>query len=521
MQSRSSLFASVLVMSALATPVLAGSFTASSPFIKDGSGRVVFLHGVNAVWKVKPYYPPSSAYQTGAVDPSQSFFDARDAKLLADNGLNCVRLGVLFAGVAPQPSPAFADPAYLEKIDELVALLGSYGVSVLLDFHQDMYNERFQGEGFPAWATHTEALADQPIPGVGTVPFSTVTAPPDQLSSFGFPLNYFTPPVMRAFDNLWLNNFGLWAGYADAWQAVAARFAGRDNVLGYDLLNEPWPGTLWETCASPTGCPVFDTQRLQPFSEYVINAIRAADTTGIAFWEPDVTGDFGVANDVGLLTPIHDTANNNGISFHDYCLIGGTVPGVSRGSDPECQFAEPLAFQQQQMAAARNGSAMLLTEFGASDDLTDIGRVAALADQNMVGWTYWHYANFTDVTGNPGAESLFTTDDLGRFNADGSANLKSGKADLLIRTYPQAVAGTPKSFAFDPTTGRFTLTFTPDPSITAPTVIFVPARHYPNGYTVAVTGNATQIASGNAQLVEIQNPSSGSGDVTVTITRNP
>jgi endoglycosylceramidase len=33
-----------------------------------------------------------------------------------------------------------------------VTTLASHGIVSLLDFHQDLYNEAFQGEGAPAWA---------------------------------------------------------------------------------------------------------------------------------------------------------------------------------------------------------------------------------------------------------------------------------------------------------------------------------------------------------------------------------
>src|SRR5438876_3286988 len=95
-------------------------------------------------------------------------------------------------------------------------------------------------------------------------------------------------------------------------------------------------------------------------------------------------------------------------------------------------------------AAARNDSAMVLSEFGASDDRIDIARVAALADAHMTSWDYWSYANWNDPTGNPPAEGMWA-DDLDR-----PGSLKPDKAAVLIRTYPQAVAGTPLAFAFHP-----------------------------------------------------------------------
>src|SRR5690242_2947570 len=106
----------------------------------DEHERVVLMHGVNAVWKVAPYFPPDEA----------AGFTAADADFLVANGFNVVRLGVLFAGVMPQPD--VIDGQYLASVDRVVQLLASRKIWVQLDFHQDMYNEKFQGEGFPDWA---------------------------------------------------------------------------------------------------------------------------------------------------------------------------------------------------------------------------------------------------------------------------------------------------------------------------------------------------------------------------------
>jgi len=469
-------------------PGPAPPFRASAPFIRDAAGRVRIFHGVNAVWKLKPYYPPSTVYPSPfATSIDQSYFDSRDADFLAGNGFNLVRLGVLWAGVEPQRG-AF-DAAYLDRVQELVRMLAARGVDVLLDFHQDLYNERFQGEGFPDWATINEVPAT---------------------NCCGFPGNYFTPAVLRAFDNLWSRK-GLRAEYAAAWAHVAARMAGEPNVIGYDLMNEPWAGTQWPTCAGPEGCVAFQNLFLQPFMEASAKAIRAAGGPGIAFWEPDVTNDFGAGDAVGLLHPFADASN--GISCHAYCLAGGLVPGLSRGDDPACPRQETLVFRQQKMAMRRNGSALLLTEFGASDDLVDIGRVAAAADANMVGWTYWHYGSWSDPTGNPSEEGMFAGD-LSR-----PGSLKQPKAGVLIRTYPQAIAGTPLSFSYDVSSRVFTMTYFADPlAATGPTEIFVPAGRpgFDGHYAVTLAGPAAVTSSPGASLLTLA--STGRGRVTVTVT---
>ena len=80
-------------------------------WLVDRRGRVVILHGVNAVWKLAPYVPPNSVL---------GFSDA-DADWLSDHGFNAVRLGVLFAGVMPHQG--LIDHGYLEKVDRVVKLL--------------------------------------------------------------------------------------------------------------------------------------------------------------------------------------------------------------------------------------------------------------------------------------------------------------------------------------------------------------------------------------------------------------
>ena len=63
---------------------------------------------------------------------------------------------------AVEPSPGSYDDAYLAGIARTVATLGRHGIYSLLDFHQDMYNERFAGEGFPDWSVQDDGLPNTP-----------------------------------------------------------------------------------------------------------------------------------------------------------------------------------------------------------------------------------------------------------------------------------------------------------------------------------------------------------------------
>src|SRR4051812_22523648 len=73
--------------------------------IVDARGRQVILHGANAVFKLPPDYPPLTS---------------GDFKLMRSWGFNTIRLGVLWAGIEPQPG--VIDQAYLDHLSAIVDL---------------------------------------------------------------------------------------------------------------------------------------------------------------------------------------------------------------------------------------------------------------------------------------------------------------------------------------------------------------------------------------------------------------
>lgn len=460
----------------------------SGRWMVDPLGRVVLLHGVNAVWKVAPYAPPDTARG----------FTADDARWLAEHGFNSVRLGVIFAGVMPE-SPGVVDSDYLTSVDRVVQLLAANGIWVLLDFHQDMLSERFQGEGFPPWAVDDDGLP-HPV-------------------NLGFPANYFTPECSRAFDNFWANKNGIWDHYRDAWAAVAAKWKDQPYLMGYDLMNEPWPGTDLVTCANPIGCPLHDTLELQAMQEHVLAGIRAVDPANIVWFEPNVIFNSGAESQLGSLDPIVDS--NLGLSWHDYCLPGGALQPLGFENVPTCDFFHRRDFDNAAIVTSRIGSTSLVTEFGATDDLSVIADITRLSDEYLVGWQYWHYKNWGDpttVSGGTGAQGLFTDD-------TDFDTLKANKANLLIRTYPRATAGTPKTLSFDPSSASFRYAYEPNAAAGGPTEVFVPvARHYPMGYSVTVSGGTViathPIAGGAAAILDVT-ANEGAEEVAVEVMRAP
>jgi endoglycosylceramidase len=332
-----------------------------------------------------------------------------------------------------------------------------------------------------------------------------------------FPLGYLVNPAEDVvWDNLWANRaasdgVGLQDHYAAGLQHIARAFADAPGLLGLEILNEPWPGSRWPTCANPVGCLLagFDQRMLTGFYRRVISALHSADPTHLIVYEPNLLFDFGAATQLGRL-------NDQSLvfAFHNYCL--GAMPGEPALPDPMglCGINENLVFGNAQTRTSSTGDALLMDEWGNTANTTLLNRMAAEADQHMVGWTYWAYE---DCCGSPGA---IVKDGTKSPTAPGNLNLPV--LDALARPYPQAVAGTPTAWTFDPVSKRFQLAYSTKPvaggSFPGGTLtrVQVPRRQYPGGYTVAASG-ATAVSAPDADTLLLATVP-GATAVTLTVT---
>lgn len=58
-------------------------------------------------------------------------------------------------------------------------------------------------------------------------------------------LLYLSRAVNVAWQRLYDNYDGLRDAFAAQWAKIASIFKNSNNLLGYDLLNEPWPGDTY------------------------------------------------------------------------------------------------------------------------------------------------------------------------------------------------------------------------------------------------------------------------------------
>jgi endoglycosylceramidase len=250
---------------------------------------------------------------------------------------------------------------------------------------------------------------------------------------------------------------------------VARSLEGAKRVLGYDLINEPWPGTTYLSCVAPAGCPAFEQGPLAALQAKVMDAIRAVDASHVLFYEPALTAQAGG----GVLVPNPTGDQRAGMSFHVYCALSGLFAGLS------CDDGEERILAGGLERANANGGPGLVTEFGGTQDPEVLNRMTDRLDRHMASWQFWAYDEHLvpDMHSAPSGTNVLT-DALGR----------------VERPYPQVVAGTPQAYAYDREANTFTLRYTTARAAGGTfgagsvTEVFVPRLHYPDGYAVDVEG---------------------------------
>lgn len=414
---------------AIELPAVTGKLTVDGRTFRDAAGRIVVLRGVNAGGRSKfaPYMP---------FDFGPSDFDARLAAYLdraASWGIDVLR--VPFTWAAVEPVKGQDDEAFLKRYDALVDGAWARGMRVVVDFHQDLYAEAFCGDGFPAW----------------TIP-DPVPAPHHDCPQWQ--LGYFQDPaVQAAFDRLWAPGSPIQDAMLALWDRMVARYKDRPGVIGFEPINEPAAGT-----ADPGP---FEATTLRAFYERAITRIHALAPDALVF--VDTIGTDGAFLQTTLTKP-----QGTNVVFAPHFYPAGRA-------DPE--VVTDLMKTWADVGAAWNVP-VFVGEFGLRHELEYAARwlagdLAALDAFGLSG-TVWEYSMATEE---------WNAETFGVTHPDGTEYPLGAE---LIRPYARAVAGTAPTTSFDPVTRVFRLSFTPaQPGITE---VALPARAYPAGYDLALTG---------------------------------
>jgi endoglycosylceramidase len=395
-----------------------------------------------------------------------------DVDLMAAIGWNAVRL--LLSWSRLEPHPGEYDEGYLDEIATAVDLFAGRGIYTILDLHQDAWGATL--------AARPNELCDPPAEtalGWDGAP-SWATLDRDQPRCIVGGLRETSPAVLAAFGAFWADTpaadgVGIRTRYVRMLAHVATRFADRNAVAGYDLMNEP---------------NAFDDGAQRAMAEMyaeAIAAIRVAEDEAGGFphlilFEPSVL--WSVLG--GGAPP--DFEHDDDVVYAPHIYTGGFDGGAITAS----------AFRVARDEAALFGGAPVLSgEWGgdpkrASDPddpyFLDHQR---LQDEFQFSATLW---TWRESCGDPHKVSDGRDGDLpvpwGEFDVDCTSNtvvaLRRDLIEQLTRPLVRAAPGRVDMVRYDPASGMFAIA-SADADAVAEVVIFYPSGKHP-GAEISTTG---------------------------------
>jgi len=436
----------------------------------DPHGRHIILHGINLVNKNK------DVNYLGNETP-ETFSQMKSW------GFNCIRLGIIWDGL--EPEPGIYDEEYLKGIDQRITWAGENDMYVFLDMHQDLFSVKFS-DGAPEWATLDEGK-------------------PHETGDVWSASYLISPAVQTAFDNFWKNTaveggIGVQDHYSNAWKHLAERYADNPTVIGYDLMNEPFPGSsanmvmpailqqygmivAEETGKIPTEeelmmswgsvdkrvklleeltdiekysriisgiGPIsheFEKNDLSKMYNKVTNAIREVDENHIIFLNHSYFSNMGIESGIEIPTRADGTKDPLvAYGAHGYDLVVDT-----KGNDNSSFERVGFIFDQIGKTSKKLGVPLLVGEWGAygrNPNTLDDGKfVISKYEELLASDTYWAY--------EPGIENF-------------------GYLDILKRHYPVAVSGKLDSYSYSFKDRKFSCVWDEEASVTANTEIYIP-----------------------------------------------
>ena len=421
---------------------------------------------VNRVKKAFPWY-----FSSLSDDAKET-----EIRLIKGTGATVVRLGYMWTGV--NPSPGVFNLTYIQKIERIIARLAAHGIYTLLDMHQDGLSSKFcLYDGVPLWVINKSSSRHAfPWPLTGPC------------SDRNWETNLLSEAVAKAYQDLYDNHNGMLDDFVRFWEFTAKQFANNPNVLGYELINEPFAGNFY---ADPRRLlpGVAGNENLQPTYDLLASGIRRHDPNHLIFFEPVtwgmIFGDRVLGSGFDHVPGGPEYRNRSVLSFHYYCSIFvrdyWKHPSMTK---LVCDsIAGPLVMRSIREDVRRMGGGVMMTEgmacpVGFGDECES---VSELMDQYMYSWCDFGSSQ-TDVF-SPNISEL----------------------TRWARTYPRAVAGTPINFTFDHTTKAFAFCYLPDLSLQSTTTEIFASRtySYPVGKSISTTENL-KVRKVNEDIISVQ-----------------
>lgn len=393
----------------------------------DRQGRDLILRAVNVSGDAK--LPPfRGVIGAGQLDP------------LPEWGFNAVRL--LFTWEAFEPTPCEYDRDYLSYYQQVVEWAEERDLLVIVDFHQDAFSRftnRGCGEGFPAWAVHSSIPLREPRND-------------HRCESWGTWM-IFDKAQHQAWHHFHRDSEGARTRYIAMMERVAHHLSRHGNVIGYEIINEPWGSDA----------------ELVSLYEDAGAALRRQHSDAILFVPPHALLSSGLLVN-GMPRP---GLTNFAYSPHFYDPLMFSFKRWFGNSS--AVFLNPM-----RQFAERWNVPMFLGELGATAGLPGVvGYTRQLydwLDKHGVSSAHWNYTpNWTQHSKDGwNHENLSISNDRGQL-----------RDNYFVRPYPVVTAGKVLSFRTDETGFEFVWQVVTDTlGVDAENELFVPPEWWQRGFSL-------------------------------------
>lgn len=451
------------------------TISVSGKRLVDEFGRERIFNGINFVYK-------GVEEDADGVVRYKTYITPEILEALKAKGINIIRLGLTWAGI--EPTMGEYNNEYLDGFKKILKLCEKYEIYAFIDWHQDLFSNfcMSAGDGAPKWTCiHTKKRKDQLL-----------------IWAEGY---FFHKDIQRSFDDFWANTEiagrGMLDRFCDMLTYTADYLKDCKAIMGYDVFNEPFPGTpggkifrnlvkngvetiLFNKRVDRKGLVTdamkkdvmamlsvaddpkvyhkiidnakdmlfeFDTKKYYPFLVKAAAAIRKADKTGIILSENCYFSNLGIPCSVPRIVYKNGEREDNHVfSPHGYDITVDT-PLTNNASPYRIDFI----FDEHKRTQERLQVPVIVGEWGGmvpgSEEYPALEHLIEKFDSNKWSHTYWHYYD----------------------NFENSEIM-----NVISRPLPIAVAGEIKSYSYDRKENLFTLSYKGSSAIKAPTLIYLP-----------------------------------------------
>jgi len=404
------------------------------PGIFDQQGRFVILRGAN-------YNVLGDYWQANPDVATVKKYDEDDFRNMASYGFNCIRL--VFSWSKLEPIKGIYNQEYIAQIKKAVEDAAKYNLYVLLDMHQDAYSKFI--------FTKTDETCEFPLKGWDGAPeWSVITdnEPTCMGSEGGVGGRETSRAVVHAFHHFWNNTNGIQDACINAWTYLVKEVANYENIVGYDMINEPSLG--YEDL-------IEQSKKLGEFYNNLGKAIRTAERNNhllehTLFFEISVSWN---GDPIPFIPPFNFTEEKN-ICFspHSYFEAISYALTVEVGYE----LLNSLSKQYQ--------TGLFMGEYGFFEPeetgVPKLIRFAKKEDAHFSSSTIWSWAqapgdpHVIDYTGKVYPETDYIITEVDK-NGQFTGKLNTAFLNILSRTRPNAIAGYPTFLESNPLTGKMTL----------------------------------------------------------------